>query len=477
MLEKIDAHASEDVSNAVRVDSVTQRGYVSDTALVFGCRPLRDRSCQKRHRFFRSSLAEILLNYVLHPVVAMRIKVLCFASILLIPHTLSAQYGIELAMPLVVREAGTGMTLVPDGSNRLFIPTQAGRILLAEVTPTNDVAQTVLDLTGSVFNNLREAGLLAVAFDPDFRMNGWFYVYYTTADTSGTIHSVLSRWTTDPDDLTAVDGASEHIILKLEQPTEAHNAGQIRFGPDGYLYLSLGDGGDRRSLALGAQDVNTVLGSLLRLDVSDRGGPPECVGEDAITIANYTIPPDNPFAGDAVDGCGEIYAYGLRNPWRFSFAPDGALYVADVGGLEREEINIIEKGGNYGWPHEEGTLCGPHDNVPCDLTNSDLIKPVWEYGHVDVREDTSGGNSITGGFVYQGTRCPDLVGKYVYSDHVTRHIWALQYDTITNTAVNELLVANAFVGGMPTFEEDADGELLLMSISYSTHTVWRVGFG
>jgi glucose/arabinose dehydrogenase len=248
-----------------------------------------------------------------------------------------------------------------------------------------------LDITDRVGSSQSEQGLLGLAFHPDFTKNGFLYLNYT--DLQG--DTVVSRFAVsgDPDQ---VDPASEMVLLKLPQPAANHNGGHLAFGPDGYLYIGTGDGGAAGDRFGNGQNGRTLLGAMLRLDVA--GGQP------------YTVPPDNPFVGNQ-DVRDEIWALGLRNPWRYSFdRQTGDLYIADVGQNQYEEVNIQLAGNpggqNYGWPIMEATHCFPAGQA-CDPT--DLTLPVAEYDH-------SQGCSVTGGYVYRGQEYPMLTGIYLFGD-------------------------------------------------------------
>ncbi|NBC17698.1 MAG: T9SS type A sorting domain-containing protein [Bacteroidetes bacterium] len=348
----------------------------------------------------------------------------------------SAQHDLEVAFPNLEFSDPVDLQSPRDGTNRLFVVEQAGVIKVFENDPQVPSAEVFLDIQNRVLSG-GEQGLLGLAFHPDFMSNGYFYVDYTAANPSRTI---IARYQVDTDDPDQADAESEQVLLEVEQPFSNHNAGQIQFGPDGYLYVTLGDGGAGGDPEENGQDRSTLLGSILRIDVDN---PSE--GQ------HYGIPADNPFVGADCGPAGcreEIYAYGLRNPWRISFDPEtGALWAGDVGQNAYEEIDIIEKGGNYGWNTMEGTHCFDPSSG-CD--QSGLALPVWEYPH-------SQGQSITGGYVYRGNRLPDLVGKYVYADFVSGRIWALTYDG-TDAETTELVNSNLNIA---SFGVDANDELYL----------------
>lgn len=339
---------------------------------------------------------------------------------------------LEVAFPNVRFDRPVDFQIPNDGSNRVFVVEQAGVIRVFNNDPTVTDAPVFLDIRNRVdFGG--EKGLLGLAFHPDFAENGAFFVDYTAP---GPLRTVIARYHVDPQNPNRALSASEEIILEVAQPYSNHNAGQIVFGPDGYLYITLGDGGSGGDPQDNAENPATLLGSILRIDVD--GGSP------------YAIPPDNPFVGNPDGYREEIYAYGLRNPWRISFDPEtNRLWAGDVGQNAYEEIDIIEKGGNYGWDVMEGFHCfEPRTN--CDKTG--LVMPVWEYPH-------SQGGSVTGGYVYRGPSAPSLAGRYVYADFVSGRIWALTYEN--GQAENEDLFDTNL--NISSFGIDEDGELYVLA--------------
>lgn len=325
------------------------------------------------------------------------------------------------------------VTSVPDGSDRLFVVEQAGRVYWFENDPRVDHANVALDITGRVRRHGNEEGLLGLAFHPGVKQNSLVFLHYTAV--RGPRRNVLARFVMDAQRRT-IDPASQQIILEVQQPWSNHNGGMIDFGPDGYLYVALGDGGAAGDPMGNGQNRATLLGTILRIDV-DRADP---------GLA-YAIPRDNPFVGQA-NVRGEIWAYGLRNPWRFSFDRlTGDLWAGDVGQDRWEEIDLIRKGGNYGWnlweanhAFEQRERTGPFE------------KPVIAHGRQEAR-------SITGGYVYRGTRLPGLVGAYVYGDFVTGLIWSLRYD-------GQVVTEHCHLGRVPeiaSFGQDRHGELYITS--------------
>ncbi len=325
------------------------------------------------------------------------------------------EFTVEEAFPNLTFDRPVGIYHAGDESNRLFVLEQAGVIYVFENSKTVNSATVFLDIRDRVNDEGYEEGLLGLAFHPDYENNHYFYVDYTAANPRRT---VIARYQANPDNPNKADKNSEFVILEVEQPYRNHNGGQISFGPDGYLYIALGDGGSGGDPKGNGQNLQTLLGSILRIDVDNPSNG-----------RNYGIPSDNPFAGNTEGYREEIYAYGLRNPWRFSFDPEtDQLWAADVGQENWEEIDIIKKGKNYGWNIMEGKHCYK-PSTGCNTAGLEL--PIWEYGH-DV------GHSITGGFVYRGTKIPQLIGLYIYGDFEFGQIWALQYDGTNDTVNTEL---------------------------------------
>jgi len=319
-----------------------------------------------------------------------------------------------------------------DGTNRLFVLSQPGIIYVFKDNPESKTREVFLDITNKVLYG-GEQGLLGLAFHPNFKENGLFYLDYTADNPRRTVISKFKASDTNP---SKADPQSEEILLEIEQPYSNHNGGQISFGPDGFLYISLGDGGSGGDPQNHGQNLKSLLGKILRIDVDKK-----------ISDKNYAIPDDNPFKGNSDGHKEEIFAWGLRNVWRFSFDQDGIMWGADVGQNKWEEINIIEKGKNYGWRIMEANHCfNPENN--CDTTG--LVLPIWEYEHNDM-----GGYSITGGFVYSGKSAPGLTGKYIYADYVVGKIWTLEYK---NGKVNNRLLIDTDLL-ISTFGVDENNEL------------------
>jgi glucose/arabinose dehydrogenase len=281
-----------------------------------------------------------------------------------------------------------------------------------------------------------EMGLLGLAFHPAFAQTGRFFVNYTSR--AGGLHTVISEFRA-AEGADAADARVERILLTIPQPYSNHNGGEIAFGPDGMLYIGMGDGGAGNDPHGNGQSLATLLGKMLRIDV-DRGDG----------TAAYGIPPDNPFVGRK-NTAPEIWAYGLRNPWRFAFDPaTGWLYAADVGQNAREEIDVIAKGHNYGWNIMEGTICTPGVTSTCDRAG--LEPPILDYPR-------SEGTTVIGGPVYRGRALPGLCGAYVYGDFGNGRIWALRYDGRAVTRQQKLLETGRSIS---SFGEDEQRELYVI---------------
>jgi len=351
-----------------------------------------------------------------------------------------AQYQVVNAFPRLTFDEPVDLQNAGDASGRLFVVERHGVIQVVGDWGGAPAKRVFLDITDRVMSAGIEEGLLGLAFDPDFKSNGFFYVDYVGR---GRLRTVISRFRVSASNPDSADKASELVILEIPQPYSNHKGGQIAFGPDRYLWIALGDGGSERDPDNRGQDLTGLLAKILRIDVTsaERSRP-------------YSIPPDNPFVGNKHGWREETYAYGLRNPWRFSFdRPSGRVWAADVGQDRFEEIDIIEKGKNYGWSIMEGMRCYRPD--PCDKTG--LTLPIWEYAH-----DAKGGNSITGGYVYRGPELRDLYGKYIYGDFVSGRIWALAYDG-THPPVNTELLRTDL--GISSFGTDQNGEIYICDLN------------
>ena len=331
----------------------------------------------------------------------------------------------EFESPLFLTHAG-------DGTDRVFVVEKSGTI---KVLPNSDAAVgTDFLALNDVINDRSEGGLLGLAFHPNYKNNALLYVYYT----HGSFVSRVSEFSVS-DNPDVVDRDSERVLWEADQPAANHNGGQVTFGPDGMLYIGLGDGGGSNDQFANGQDPTTWLGTILRIDVDARTAGLE-----------YGIPEDNPFVGITDGWREEIWAYGLRNPWRFSFdRSTGDLWTGDVGQGRREEIDIIVRGGNYGWNIMEGFLCF-RPSSGCD--QSGLILPVVDYGR-------AAGVSVTGGYVYRGRRLGELYGVYVYGDFGTNRIWGLRYREETVETNDQIALSPQNIS---SFGEDEAGEVYVV---------------
>jgi glucose/arabinose dehydrogenase len=344
-------------------------------------------------------------------------------------------YSVDLAFPNIVFNQPVGIVPPHDGTNRLFVIEQTGVIRVFENAPTVAASTVFLNISNKVLFG-GEQGLLGLVFHPNYAINGYFYVDYVAYNP---LRTVIARYSVTPNNPNQALENSELVLLEVNQPFSNHKGGQIAFGEDGYLYIGLGDGGSGGDPFGNAQNRSTLLGKILRIniDLPSQG-------------RNYSIPPDNPYAGNVLGYKEEIYAYGFRNPWRFSFdSPTVRLWVADVGQDQREEIDLVEKGKNYGWNIMEGTLTySGGSQVGLEL-------PVWEYSHAD-------GIAIIGGYVYYGSNLAELNSKYIYGDYGSGKIWALQYDGVTEP-VNTLLADTDL--NISSFGVDEKNELYFCSLS------------
>ncbi len=345
--------------------------------------------------------------------------------------------------PLLVTHAG-------DGTGRLFVLEQSGAIWVIQDGVVSD--QPFLDISGLLSDDVfrggySERGLLGLAFHPDYENNDIFFIDYT--DANG--HSVIARYKVSADNPNVADPTSATTILTQQQPFENHNGGHIAFGPDGYLYIAFGDGGSQGDPQGNGQNLNTFLAKILRIDVN---------------ADPYAVPDTNPFVGQD-DVKPEIWAYGLRNPWRITFdRQTGDMYVADVGGDDFEEVSFqpadSEGGINYGWNAWEGNE--RHAEMQA---NGDVVPPVATYSHTD-------GCSITGGYVYRGAKLPELDGIYFYGDYCNGRIWTLERNgagiwtaTLTGWQPGRFVISS--------FGEDESGELYVADYKGGIYRLDMVG--
>ncbi len=340
-------------------------------------------------------------------------------------------YEVEVAFPNLSFDQPVGIHNAGDGTNRLFVLERKGVIQVFENRGNVTATTLFLDIRDRVNSAGSEEGLLGLAFHPDYANNGYFYVDYTASNPKRTI---IARFSVDQTDPNQADRNNGMVMLEVIQPYSNHNGGQITFGPDGYLYIAMGDGGSAGDPEGNGQSLFTLLGKILRIEVDATSGN-----------LNYSIPSDNPFVGNPQGYREEIYVYGLRNPWRFSFDfQTGWLWAADVGQNRVEEIDFIEEGKNYGWNIMEGNLCyNPSES--CNQTGLEM--PIWTYGHDQ-------GNSITGGFVYRGEGLSDLVGSYIYADFGSGRIWSLRYDGVNAPTNKQLSDTNLSITSFGLDEEN-----------------------
>ncbi len=326
--------------------------------------------------------------------------------------------------------------------DRLFVVERKGFIQIINADGTKN-SVPFLDIDELVRNSGGERGLLAMAFHPDYANNGYFYVNYV--DKSGTIgNTVISRFTRSTTD--TADANSELVLLTIPQPYSNHNGGDLHFGNDGFLYISLGDGGDANDPENRAQNLSTLLGKMLRIDVDNTSNG-----------SNYAIPADNPFVGNST-ALPEIWAYGLRNPFKFSFdSNDNSLWIADVGQNQIEEINKVTTntgGENYGWKCFEGTSM-VFSGGNCNSISH--TEPATQYNHSNNR------CSITGGYIYRGIEFPDLQGLYFFGDFCTNEIGYVEETSPDNFEIT--FVDDFNIGGVSAFGEDSNGELYVTGIN------------
>ena len=376
----------------------------------------------------------------------------------IIPLLLSLILTTASAQDITLQDVFPGVTIdnmlgleAPDmDTDYIYVLSQFGMVYQLDTANPENGAELWLDISDRIseLEQWSELGLLGLAFHPDYEENGRIYISYATGRDADPYRSFISRFYVDEGE---VDMNSEEPILDYHQPAHNHNAGQIRFGPDEYLYISSGDGGGQADQFENGQDTSNLLGTMIRIDVDNT--------DDGL---NYAIPEDNPFVDDD-DVLDEIYAYGFRNPWRFSFDFEtGTMWVADVGEDEWEIIHHVEGGKNYGWSIIEGSHCFPPGSS-CD--DEGLEMPMYEYNPGDQR------GSITGGYVYHGQNNPGLEGLYIYGDYMMGKIWALDYDEENEEVLDntELLDTNY---RFSSFGEDSNGEIY--ALDYESGEIFRI---
>ena len=334
-----------------------------------------------------------------------------------------AQYVLQDAYPTLTFANITDAALAPDASNRLFVVTQRGRIYVLNMSTTPPTSKLFLDISGRVSPSGSETGLLGLSFHPSYVTNGYFFVDFTNTPSGGSLTSYVVRYQVSPSNPDSAMASSEQIFLTQVQPYSNHNGGKVEFGPDGYLYIGFGDGGSGGDPQGNGQNRATWLGKLLRIDVNTPSGGNQ-----------YSIPPSNPYFGSS-QYKQEIFCYGMRNPWKFSFdLPTGRLWCADVGQSAREEVDIIVSGGNYGWNVMEGNICYSPSSG-CDTSGK--IRQIIDYGRSDC-------SSITGGYVVRSSsQLPLLEGQYVFGDYGTRKVFAINYNGSTATSTLLLTASSA----------------------------------
>ena len=343
------------------------------------------------------------------------------------------------------------LAIPPDGSERLFLVQQFGKITILPKDRSSSEETTFLDLTGRpLIKNQFEEGLLGLAFHPDYAKNRKFYLHYTLQDPK---HTVISEMQTAADNPAKADPTTERILLEIPQPYWNHNSGNILFGPDGLLYIGVGDGGKANDPHQLSQNTFVHNGKILRIDVNTRSGN-----------RPYGLPSGNPFL-NTPGHHPEIFALGLRNPWGMTFHPETKeLWAADVGQYAHEEINIIQKGGNYGWSHKEGNHpANAHEDKPSK--DAKFIDPIHEYHRPS-------GISITGGLHYRGKSVPSLQGHYLYGDWGFGTLWALDHKESKTTNQKIFTRPKNLRKFRPNaFVEDAQGELLILSHDGNIFTI------
>jgi glucose/arabinose dehydrogenase len=390
------------------------------------------------------------------------------------------------AFPGLVFSNPVCITSAPGETNRLFIVEKHGRIIVITnlMNPTRSIFMDIsgrvsVDTNNEAADVTGEEGVLGMAFHPGYRTNGYFYVYYTgqaTNDTTG-LHDILSRFQISSSNTNQGNTNSETQLILQYDRVNNHNSGDIHFGPDGYLYLSLGDEGEEDNILTNAQHIDMNLFSgIIRIDVDEKPGSlAPNPGTESATTTNYTVPPDNPFIGatnfdnmpvNPSQVHTEFWAVGLRNAWRFSFDPvTGILYCGDVGQNQYEEIDIITKGGNYGWATFEGT-----NTPPSGVTTNgqpipvNPIFPIITYAHASLGGP---GNCVIGGVVYHGSKLP-LRNDYIYGDYISGAIWSTYYNGVS-ASTPQLLYSDP---GMSCFGIDpSDGDVLYAKLNSGTNSI------
>jgi len=357
----------------------------------------------------------------------------CGTASLLMPQIQLQLLVAGLAQPVYITHAG-------DGSGRLFIVEQGGVI---RIFKNGSLLTTpFLNITSRVISG-GEQGLLSVAFHPNYETNGRFFVNYTAPGGGAAGQSIIAEYRVSAANPDVADN-TERVLLAIPDPFSNHNGGLNMFGPDGFLYIGLGDGGSGGDPQNNGQRLDTLFGKVLRINVD--GAQP------------YAIPSDNPFVG-TTGARGEVWAYGLRNPWRFSFDPcNNRLFLADVGQNAWEEVDLIQRGGNYGWRIMEGPVCF---NPPSGCSTTGLQMPIGSYDHGQ-------GCSVTGGYVYRGTASPILIGRYLFADYCSGRLWELRETGPNVWAMRQLAQTGLTIS---SFGEGEDRELYIVHHAGSIYRV------
>ncbi|MBN1634342.1 MAG: PQQ-dependent sugar dehydrogenase [Ignavibacteria bacterium] len=364
-----------------------------------------------------------------------------FLTVLISCNTEAQNPSIQLtdAYPNLTFQKPLHLTHSGDNTNRIFLVEQTGyiKVFPNDSNVGSSQMNIFLDLSNKISSSAGEEGLLGLAFHPNYSSNGYFYVNYTSPNP---LKTIISRFSVNPGNPDKADSLSEYILMTIDQPYANHNGGTVIFGLDGYMYIGMGDGGSGGDPQNYAQNLQSLLGKILRIDINNTSPG-----------KNYAIPVTNPYYNNPSAGREEIYAYGLRNPWKFSQDPvTGLIYAGDVGQNLYEEIDIITSGGNYGWRVMEGFNCF---NPPtgCDTTGKILPIKVYNHGQGDC--------SVSGGYVYRGQRRPELTGAYIYADYCTGKIWMLRYSNGNITADSLLIDSPYFI---TSFGVDQSNELYII---------------
>ncbi|MFT4649491.1 MAG: glucose/arabinose dehydrogenase [Glaciecola sp.] len=364
------------------------------------------------------------------------------------PSPVEPSIEVERAFPNLKFDKPLFLTPAGDKSGRLFVIEKKGVIRVFKDEQETSESKVFLDISDQVSVKGNEEGLLGIAFHPKYAENGKFYLHYSSSVKNKV--GMLSEFQVHKEDPDKADPESERVLLEQKQPWRNHNGGMIAFGPDNYLYWALGDGGAGGDPLGSGQDLTTLLGSILRIDVDTK--------EEGL---EYGIPSDNPFVKEPEGARAEIWAFGLRNAWRFSFDREtGDLWAGDVGQNRWEEVDIVTSGGNYGWKVREGFA--PFDEK-AEVSNGPVIDPIAVYGR---RE----GISITGGYMYRGKRFPSLQGSYIYGDYAKGKIWRITKDQ--EGKYHNAIALDKSKLAIGSFAEDAAGELYVLN--YGKGDIWRI---